>query len=165
MRNSISYRRIDCNSDPALDEVAKMFAELYEYVSDKGQQNLMVKDGEKLWIESVKRSLNKMSVIIIAEEKSKVIGFIHGIIRFLPDFLGGEKTGFIAHHYIGHNHRGIGVGRKLLGEVEKWLVSRGVMQSEAYVNIGNVNSKQYFEKNGYTHEIIQLRKFLSGKRS
>lgn len=160
MINKIKYRRIEDKNDPALEQVAALFAELYSYVSDKGQKNQMVPNGEKLWIASVKRSLNKMGVIIIAEDGSETVGFIHGVIRFLPDFLGGAKTGFIAHHYISLNYRGAGIGRQLLKETERWFISRNVKQSEAYVNVGNINSKAYFEKNGYDHEIIQLRKFL-----
>lgn len=160
MINKINYRKIEDKNDPALEEAAKLFAELYRYVSDKGQKNQMVRNGEKLWIESVKRSMNKMGVLVVAEDRPRTIGFIHGVIRFLPDFLGGAKTGFIAHHYIAQNYRGAGIGRQLLKEAEKWFVSRNVKQSEAYVNVGNINSKAYFEKNGYNHEIIQLRKFL-----
>jgi len=161
MADNILFRIIENPDDKALSEVAVLFVSLYSFVADKGQKNQMITNGENLWINSVRNSLNRTGVLIVAEDNGRVIGFIHGIIRFLPDFLGGRKSGFIAHHYIDNGYRGMGIGKKLLLESEAWFKLKNVNQVEAYVNVGNINSKLYFEKNGYTHETVQLRKFIN----
>ncbi len=158
--SEIKYIQVSDPEDKFLEGVEFLFEELYEYVKDKGQQNHLVEGGGKLWMNSVKRSLNKLGAIIIALDNNQVVGFIHGSIRFLPDFLGAEKSGFVAHHYILRQYRGRKVGITLLKLLEDWFLSKGVTQVEAYVNVGNINSRKYFERNGYTHELVQLRKFL-----
>lgn len=160
MTQTLVYRQVVQADDPALDAVQGLFMELYEYVRDKGQQNHLVEGGEKLWIKSIKNSLNKLGALFIVQDADRVIGFIHGSIRFLPDFLGGERVGFVAHHYILPEYRGVKAGKNLLLKLENWFLSKKVKQVEVYVNTGNINSKKYFEQNGYTYELVQLRKFL-----
>lgn len=156
----IEYKLVYDADDPVLDDVKKLFAELYDHLKDKGQQNPLVPDGDKKWIDSARKSLNRMGMIVVAIKGKKTIGFAHGTIRFLPDFLGGEKTAFIAHQYILPEFRGGGKGRKLYKLLEKWFISKGIKQIELYVNYHNEEGLRFYEANGYRKEVIQLRKFI-----
>ncbi len=157
---NIHYKIITDTDDKLLSQLEDMFRELYDYIDKKGQKNTLIPGGEKKWIKSVKNTLNKLGVIIVAVSGEEVAGFINGQIRFLPDFLGREKTGFLAHQFIKKNYRGKGIGEKLLKLLEEWFVAKEIRQMELYVNYENDVAKAFYFNSGFENEWIQMRKFL-----
>lgn len=158
--NDIQYKIITNPSDPMLSDVESMFRDLYDHLTGKGQMNPLVKEGEKMWIISIKNTLNKLGIIFVAVSGDEVIGFINGQIRFLPNFLGGEKTGFLAHQFMRKKYRGMGIGEKLLQHLEEWFVKKGIKQMELYVNCDNDVAKEFYIHSGFENEWVQMRKFL-----
>ncbi len=147
--------------DPALVSVEELFVDMYRHISDKGLKTPLVEDGEKIWMRSVKKTLDRFGAVIVAKQQAEVIGFVHGLIRFMPDFLGGEKVGFVTHQHINPAHRGKGLGKELMKSLEEWFRSKGIRQVELQANFYNDYSRKYLEKSGYEYEIVQFRKFLN----
>ncbi|MCF8233332.1 MAG: GNAT family N-acetyltransferase [Bacteroidales bacterium] len=158
----IQYRNITRADDPALEQVAVLFRQLYQQLAAQGQINKLPKNGEQLWLKSVKRSLNKLGGVIVAEKGEQLIGFINGQIRFLPEFLGGAKQGFLAHQFIIGEYRKSGVGSQLHQELLKWFRQKGIRQVELYVNTGNETGKAFYQSEGYQAEWLQMRKIMDG---
>ncbi|MCF8388961.1 MAG: GNAT family N-acetyltransferase, partial [Bacteroidales bacterium] len=126
----LEIRNITHPEDPALKSVEKLFRDMYEHIKDKGLKTPLVSDGEKIWMKSVKKTLDRFGAVIVAEENGEVIGFVHGLIRFMPDFLGGEKMGFVTHQHIEPEHRNKGLGKKLMRKLEEWFFGKGIRQIE-----------------------------------
>lgn len=158
--NEIPIREVKDRNDKALDQVEDLFVEMYRHILDKGLKNPLVEGGERLWMDSVKKSLARFGALIVAEHEGKVVGFVHGLVRFLPDFLGGEKVGFVTHQHILKEFRGHGLGKELMESLEDWYRSKGIRQVELQANYYNQNSRKYLENTGYEYEIVQFRKFL-----
>jgi ribosomal protein S18 acetylase RimI-like enzyme len=156
----IELRNITDADDAALTRVEQLFLDMYEHISNKGLLTPLAKGGEKMWLKSVRKTLDRFGAIIVAEEDGNVVGFVHGIIRFLPDFLGGEKVGFVTHQHIEPEFRRHGLGKELMQALENWYASKGIRQVELQANYFNEYSRKYLEKSGYQYEIVQFRKFL-----
>lgn len=156
----IELQEIIVADDPRLARVEQMFFDMYDHIRDKGLMTPLIEGGEKIWMNSVKKSLGRFGCLIIASDGEKVIGFVHGLIRFLPDFLGGEKVGFVTHQHIEPDYRGHGLGKRLMEALEQWYHSKGIRQVELQANYYNEYSRKYLESSGYKYEIVQFRKFL-----
>lgn len=143
-----------------LSQVQKQFAAMYVHMKDKGLKLQLADEGEKKWIISIKKTLGRFSALFVVLDDKKVAGFVFGIIKFTPDYLGSKKIGSLTHQYLDPDYRGKGLGDKLLKALEKWFEEKNVSSVEVQANIYNAESRKYFEKNAYENELVQLRKFL-----
>lgn len=158
--DKIIIENITDPDDNRLVSVGKLFLEMYDHITDKGLMTPLVTGGEKIWMESVRKSLGRFGALIVATSGNEVVGFVHGMVRFLPDFMGGEKVGFVTHQHILDDYRGKGLGKELMEALEKWFSEKGIKQVELQANYYNEYSRKYLEKSGYKYELVQFRKFL-----
>ena len=158
--NNLKIKHITDSDDKSLQQVEQLFVDMYEFIKDKGLKLQLVEGGEKLWINSVKKSMDRFAALIVAIENDRVVGFIHGVIRFAPDFLGGSKVGFVTHQHIVPECRGKGLGKKMMFALEDWFKSKNIKSVELQANYFNEYSRKYLEKCGYEYELVQFRKFI-----
>lgn len=143
-----------------LPQVERQFAAMYDHIKDKGLKLPLIEKGEKKWINSIKKTIGKYSGLFVAVDGEKVAGFVFGMIKFTPDYLGSQKVGFFTHQYIDPDYRGKGLGKKLFIALEKWFNEKNVISVEAQANYFNEGSRKYLEKSGYEYELVQFRKFI-----
>ena len=141
-----------------LDQVENLFVQLFDYMKTVGLVTPLIKGGEKLWRDSLEKTIGKMSVLIIAEKDKEVMGFAHGILRFAPNFLGEYKIGFVPHVYVSSKVRAKGVGENLYLKLEEWFKQKDVKVYELQVLCGNSGAINFWEKMGYIKNIVQMYK-------
>ena len=163
--NDLRIIQIKEPTSELLPQVERQFAELYNFIKDKGLKLPLVKDGEKKWINSIKKTVGKFVALFVAVDGEKVAGFVSGVVKFTPDYLGNQKVGFLTFHYIEPDYRGKGIGKKLLKSLENWFKEKNVSSIEVQVSFMNEDSRNYFKKNGYEYELVQFRKFLINHKS
>ena len=110
------------NDYPHLDKISTLFFEYYQYLHSCGVHMKLTENGEQIWINSVKKSINKTSVLIVCEHKGLVCGFGYGQIKLGPDYLGNLKTGVVAHFYLMEKVRGGNTATAMFEELKKWFV-------------------------------------------
>lgn len=145
-------------ANPLLDQVEGLFLQLYDFMARTGLMMPLVEGGQGLWRKSVEKGLGRFGCLLVALQKDTVVGFAHGMIRFVPEYLGGYKVGYITHTFVSPNSRGRGLGRKMVSELEKWFSDRDVHSVEVQVLSQNDQAAGFWEELGFEKELIQLRR-------
>jgi len=152
--------QIKDSANEFLPQVEQQFAELYSFMKDKGLKLNLVEDGEKKWMNSIKKTIGKFVALFVVLDGKKVAGFVSGIVKFTPDYLGNQKVGLLSYHFVDKDYRGKGIGKSLLKSLETWFKEKNISSIEVQASFINEYSRKYFEKNGYENELVQLRKFV-----
>jgi len=156
--NDIIIKAVTEKDSDLLSQVEKQFVEMYDYFAQKGLNIPLIKNGEKLWLQSIMPTLNRINKLFVAVKNNTVIGFVFGYLRFTTDYLGSLKVGVISYIYVDPCIREKGVGRLLVKDLENWFISKEVHSIELQVVYKNENAIRFWEKCGYDKEIIQFRK-------
>lgn len=156
-----NYRLYNIDKNfPAFDQLEKLFRQFYEGMNDQGIVLHLADKGEKLWVDSVKLRLGKLAAVYIIESDENIVGFSSGYIKFLPDFLGGSKTGFIDGIYLLPEYRKGLMAYELYRAIENWFREQHVQSIELQVLSGNTGGIRFWDKMGYGTELHQMRKLL-----
>lgn len=156
--DKLHFKFVSDPTDPSLDRVRPLFSEMYRGMRAQGLMLPLSDDGADRWVNGLNTTLGRFAVLAVAEEEGKLIGFAHGALKFLPDYLGSLRTGTITHVFVRPLHRGQDIGSKLVVMLEEWFESKKVHSVELQVITGNPAS-DFWEKAGYAQELIQYRKF------
>lgn len=156
--NGIIVKALTVHDTELIQQVKKLFVEMYDYYSQKGLTISLVKNGEELWMNSIMPTLNRMNALFLAVDGEEVVGFIYGYFSFTKDYLGSTKTGMIAETYVKQDIRKKGIGNLLVQAIENWLLSKEVHSIELQVIFTNENAVSFWEKLGYNKESIHYRK-------
>ena len=156
----ISIHIINSTDTDKLNDTKSLFREMYEYLGTKGQMLPLKGGGEELWLEGIRNTLGRFGILIGAFEDEKLVGFIHGAIKFSPNYLGTEKIGFLTHQYLIEEVRGRGIGSLLFDKLEKWFEEKEVSSIEIHSNFLNNEAHLFYKKFGYQDELVQFRKIL-----
>jgi ribosomal protein S18 acetylase RimI-like enzyme/predicted nucleotidyltransferase len=94
--------------------------------------------------ESLRRSIESdRSVFLVAKDGNQVVGFCHA---------GEGRNGAeLFRLYVLPNHWRRGIGGRLLGIAEEWLIRRGVTDYFCYVHSQNEAGKAFYGKQGFVH--------------
>jgi len=88
---------------------------------------------------------NPNAVSLLAKVNGKVAGFIIGVVENLS----AVKAGHVFTIDVALKHRRRGLGMKLLEEMEKAFLSRGVETSYLEVRVDNKAARRLYKKQGY----------------
>jgi ribosomal protein S18 acetylase RimI-like enzyme len=153
----IKIRSLSSSEDDDLyDRVAHLFSEMYKYMYTKGLLHTLINNGEFLWINTIKKSLGKLNVIIVATHEQAIVGFAAGNIRILPNYLGNLKVGYISHVFITESYKKKNIGRKLVLELENWFAEKSVNIIELEVLVNNDAARQFWETLGYKPDNLRM---------
>jgi ribosomal protein S18 acetylase RimI-like enzyme len=71
-----------------------------------------------------------------------------------------RRHAYISELFVAEAVRGLGVGRALIAACEDWARTRKLNVVQIGVLPGNVRAKATYERAGYSHYALQLRKYL-----
>lgn len=162
--NNISIKLIEDVNDPLLIQVEQLFQQMYEQIAqhlpDQALKIPLIRGGAELWLEGVKKMINRLGIVIVATRDNVVIGFINGIIHFTPDYLGDLKVGSIANIFVVSGTRRAGVGFYLVQELEQWFKSKNVHSISLQAIYENTPGIGFWQRCGYIEEVLQFRKIV-----
>jgi ribosomal protein S18 acetylase RimI-like enzyme len=158
MKEELSYKKLELPEDPDWDAVEKLFLRMYEKMEEQGLMLPLGDDGAVKWLRTTKNTSGKYGLLILAKEGEKAIGFAHGLVKFLPDYLGGFSVGSITHIYVDEHSRRSGIGKALVNQLEVWFREKKVHSVELQVISGNPVGKEFWKSLGYQEELCQHRK-------
>lgn len=114
--------------------------------------------------ESFTRALNnKETVIFVAEQGGKVIGFVMGVIENHPDDLLNAPYLTVQYICVDKEFRRSGIGKTLMQEIENWAGNKGLSTLELIVWTNNVPAKTLFQGLGYLPLELRMAKKLTDK--
>ena len=142
--------------DNTYNRVAYLFSEMYKYMGTIGLVHKLTDNGEFLWINTIKKSLEKLNMIVIATHEETIIGFAAGNIRLLPNYIGNKKVGYISHVYVSDEYKKLNIGKKLVEELENCFVEKSVKTIELEVLIENISARKFWEKMGYKSDNLRM---------
>lgn len=101
--------------------------------------------------EELKRRIEestKNSLLIFAENKGKVIGFLSAGRGHV------NRIKHSAYIVIGilEDYRGQGIGKKLFEELDTWAINNGIIRLELFVMVNNVRAIKLYKKMGFKIE-------------
>ena len=99
---------------------------------------------------------NNHAVLFGAFHNNVLIGFLWAYPRVFLE----EKRMYINSLIISEKFRGSGCGRLLLDAIEKHALDHGIFAIDVTTASFKTDAIYFYEKNGYKHERVQLRKSL-----
>ena len=100
---------------------------------------------------------NPNTVSLVAQTNSEIAGFIIGLIHHQDKMI----TGRVYTIDVALKHRRKGVGLKLLNELERVFVKRGVKICYLEARVNNLAARELYRKHGYV-EVEKLKKYYRG---
>ncbi len=160
LKNKIEILAVKPGDSKRLKEVASMLEEMYREMLEMGLMTGLAEKGAEKWISGMESTLGKLSYLLVAVREDKIIGFAHGSLRFMPEYLGGELTGNITHIYLERDFRSMGIGEDLLEKLEEWFRHKKVASIDLEVLPANEKAKNFWLGKGYDTELIKFRKIV-----
>ncbi len=135
-----------------------LFTGMYGRMDKMGLMLPLSEAGTEKWLKTAKNTSGKYGLVIVAKDGDKAVGFAHGMIKFLPDYLGGYAVGSITHVYVIDDAIRSGIGKAMVNLLEEWFRLKKVHSVELQVINGNDAAKEFWKKLGYRVELLQYRK-------
>jgi ribosomal protein S18 acetylase RimI-like enzyme len=158
MMREYDYIKLDQPEDPDWIVVGELFTRMYSRMDEIGLLLPLSADGTEKWLKTVRNTSGKYGLVILVKDWGKAVGFAHGMVKFLPDYLGGFTVGSITHVYVDDDSRRSGIGKALVNQLEDWFLTKKVHSIELQVITGNPLAKEFWKKLGYLEELQQYRK-------
>lgn len=155
-----SFTHIQHPDDPAWEQVEGLLQAMYVSLETQGWKFPLTVEGARLWLKTVRNTAGKFGVMVVAKDNGRVVGFAHGMVKFLPDYLGGNPIGFVTHIFVEEDYRVTGTGKQLVEMLEEWFCQKKVHSVELQVITGNAGGIEFWTKLGYREELRQYRKKL-----
>ena len=152
------YILLDSTDRPGWDEVAELFTRMYLQMDEMGLLLPLAEGGAEKWLKTIQNTSGKFGIVVLAKDGGKAIGFAHGMLKFLPDYLGGFAVGTITHVFVDEKVRRAGLGMELVNVLEDWFRMKKVHSIELQVITGNPAAREFWKKLGYGEELLQMRK-------
>jgi GNAT superfamily N-acetyltransferase len=154
----IDYILLDSDYHFGWFDVAELFTRMYAHMDEMGLTLPLAEGGTAQWLKTAKNTSGKFGIVVLARDGEKSIGFAHGMLKFLPDYLGGHPVGTITHIFVDEDARREGIGRDLVNKLEEWFRVNKVHSIELQVITGNPTAREFWKDLGYKEELLQYRK-------
>lgn len=149
------------------EDVKNLLVELQEYIVsiDDWKLNIIAPEYREKYFEKIIQSnINLNGVIFLAIENNKIVGVISGHLIQYDEFDKYDyicpKSGLIEELIVSKTCRSVGVGSKLITNMENYFKSLGCEYCHVNVFEPNIMGKNFYNKNNYTVRMRSLSKKL-----
>ncbi len=144
-------------------EIAILFKDMYIEMRESGLMLDLTEKGTEKWLRSLKNTLDRFSGLVVAFKDSIPVGFASGSLAITTDYLGSKKVGVINHVFVLKNFRAKHLAEQMVNSLQGWFREKEVHSIELQVLYLNKGAIEFWEKMGYTKELLQMRKFIGEK--
>ena len=146
--------------EPEWGQVESLFRKMYHFMYERGLMLPLESSGSVKWLSAARNTSGKFGKVVVAKSGDNVVAFAHGMVKFLPDYLGGQAVGIITHIFVDQAYRDRQLGVKLVRILEDWFRQKKVHSVELQVISGNPDAMGFWVNLGYAEELRQFRKVL-----
>ncbi|EHP85051.1 GCN5-related N-acetyltransferase [Methanotorris formicicus Mc-S-70] len=144
---------IDTAKKEDIDDMINLLKQLFEIEKDFAPNYENQRKGLELLLN------NKDAIIFVARYNDKVVGMCS--IQTLISTAEGGKVGILEDLVVDENFRGMGVGSKLLLEVERYCKENGLLRLSLLADKDNKKALEFYKSRGWKFtNLICLRKFF-----
>jgi GNAT superfamily N-acetyltransferase len=158
--NNLSFINLNEHDQEEWEQVESLFRKMYQLMHEMGMMLPLESGGAAKWLSTARNTAGKFGKIVIAKDSGKVIAFAHGMVKFMPDYLGGQAVGLITHIFVDENFRDRQVGARLVAMLEDWFRLKRVHSVELQVISGNPEAMAFWKNLGFAEELRQFRKVM-----
>lgn len=124
-----------------LEEIARTIYRQTRYYYDRNYPRERCNDLYAVWI--AKSCQGEADRVIVAEQDNIIVGFI--TCRLSPD----KSEGTIGLVGVSAEARGLGVGRAIVGEAQRWFATVGVRRVRVVTQIRNIAALALYQRCGF----------------
>ena len=99
--------------------------------------------------------------VVVAELDSVIVGSGYAQIEGSDTYLKHAEHSYLGFMYVVPEHRGKGINKKIIEDLEAWSLAQGVTEMQLEVYFDNAAAIKAYEKSGYKHLILTMRKGLT----
>jgi len=158
--DDLTYISLNDHEQEEWEQVETLFRKMYQLMHEMGLMLPLERDGAAKWLSTARNTTGKFGKVVIAKDSGTVIAFAHGMVKFLPDYLGGHAVGLITHIFVDKNFRDRQVGARLVAMLEEWFRFKRVHSVELQVISGNPDAMAFWKNLGFEEELRQFRKIM-----
>jgi GNAT superfamily N-acetyltransferase len=103
--------------------------------------------------------------IVVAEHGSQIIACGYARIEDSKPYLKHLQHAYLGFMYTVREHRGKGVNKAIIKELEQWAIARGVLEMQLEVYTSNVAAIKAYEKVGFVPNMVEMRLDLTNSAS
>lgn len=79
--------------------------------------------------------------------ENKIVGWIHAFVSIHPESNPFVEVGGLI---VEKNFRGLGIGKKLIDEAERWMISKNIHKLRVRTNVKRKDSHRFYLNHGFT---------------
>lgn len=152
MHNSLIVRPAEKSDIQALTDLLFQLFSIEEDFEFNGEKHTK---GLELLINETERAR-----VLVAEIDKKVIGMLHAQTNIST--VEGGLAITLEDMVIDKNFRGLGIGKQLMQEMQKWAENKGITRMQLLADKSNSPALAYYEKLGWKQtKMFCLRKYTS----
>jgi len=107
-------------------------------------------DAEEKWGEQIASELsNPDTLVLVAEDNSKIIGCAYILIKSGALDFGPEKIGYLCDVFVETNYRRLGIARRFLSSALNWLRMREIYTIETSWSVNSEEAKSTWPELGF----------------
>jgi GNAT superfamily N-acetyltransferase len=138
------------------ESLKPLWQALYQHQFDHGMLLELPNGAYEVWVDSIAPFLGRFAVLVVAEREGNPLGFVAGRIRTLPPYFGSATIGAISEVFVSEDHRGNGIGRRLLTAAMSWYRTQQIKRVELQVVAGNEDGVRFYTQLGWHKELLQF---------
>ena len=153
------------------EAIKNLLVELQQFIVliDKFHLNKITKEYKELYFEDMLQKVyTQNGAVLVAENQNEIVGFVAGGIVQYDEV---DKTcyacplkGEVFELVVSEKHRRLGVGQKLIEEMECYFKSKGCECVELDVFAYNETALSFYNKNGYETRMVKVFKNLNDNK-
>ena len=157
----IQIKPITNDADAAtIAALEAQFAALHASMRQHGSTDELVSNGAKEWVASVLPMAGRLTFLFGAWRGTQLVGFVAGVLRSLPPYLGSATVGMLTHIHVDVAERGHQLGEGLFLELAEIFKQRGAVRMEIDVLAGNSVAQDFFVRMGAKPHHLLLHRSL-----
>lgn len=144
-----------------LPHIVDLWVEFVDFHAEREPFFTRVPDADRLYSAHLSANINNPNwLVLVVELDDALVGFGNVILTSYPDFLGGQRYGYVDDVAVTASQRGKGIGQALYQHMETWLHEHGVHRAELSVIAGNALGHNFWKKQGFEPFISLMAKEL-----
>ncbi len=96
--------------------------------------------------------------LVVAETDGEIIACGYARIENSKAYLKHSRHSYFGFMYVVPEHRGKGVNKVIIEELEAWSFAKGVTEMRLEVYTANLGAVKAYEKSGFSGHLVEMRK-------
>ncbi|MEA3191092.1 MAG: hypothetical protein QOD77_1674 [Thermoplasmata archaeon] len=150
--------RIRKLGDDDVDGLCKLWAEFARMREGLTHSKILNEDAADYFFAYATGLLSRKDTLtIVAEDEGKLVGYLIATKQRRPPIYHHTKVGYLSDAFVTDSHRGKGILRQFMDELQKWCKAEGITAIDVQLFENNKEAQAIYRKLGFKDYRILLR--------